>query len=84
MPSDTAPPPSAPAPLPHIYVLNADPSFITLMGDLLQQKGVHVTLEQLQPHVDTTLAHLCVPRRPTWSCSTPHPRAPRPPNVWPA
>ena len=49
MPSDTAPPPSAPPPLPHIYVLNADLSFLTLMGDLLQQKGVHVTLEQLQP-----------------------------------
>jgi CheY-like chemotaxis protein len=58
MPSDTDPLPSAPAPLPGIYVLNADPSFLTLMGDLLPQKGVHVTLEQLQPHVDATLAHL--------------------------
>jgi CheY-like chemotaxis protein len=58
MPSDTAPLPSAPAPLPHVYVLNADPSFPTLMGDLLPQKGVHVTLEQLQPHVDAILAHL--------------------------
>lgn len=58
MPSDTTPLPSAPPPLPHIYVLNADPSFLTLMGDLLQQKGVRVTLEQLQPHVDVTLDHL--------------------------
>src|SRR5260221_11478621 len=58
MPSDTAPPPSAPAPLPDIYVLNADPSFLTLMGDLLPQKGAHVTLEQLQPHVEATFAHL--------------------------
>ena len=58
MPSDTAPPPSAPAPLPHIYVLNAELSFLILMGDLLQQKGVHVTLEQLQPQVHVTLTHL--------------------------
>jgi DNA-binding response OmpR family regulator len=52
------PPTPAPPGLPHIYVINSDEEFLETIGDLLSDVRVRVTLEQMRPNVEVTLANL--------------------------
>lgn len=40
---------------PHIYVINSDPNFLEMIGDLLEDEEVQVTLEQMRPNVEVTV-----------------------------
>jgi DNA-binding response OmpR family regulator len=60
MDDQTAPLPPTPAPpgIPHIYVINSDEVFLETIGDLLQDSRVRVTLEQMRPNIEVTMANL--------------------------
>ena len=52
------PPTPAPDNRPHVYVLNSDPDFLEMIGELLHDARVHVTLEQLRPNLQVSLDNL--------------------------
>jgi len=60
MDDETLPLPPTPAPpgLPHIYVVNSDEVFLETIGELLTDVRVRVTLEQMRPNIEVTLANL--------------------------
>lgn len=60
MDDESVPLPPTPAPpgMPHIYVINSDEEFLETIGDLLQDSRVRVTLEQMRPNIEVTLANL--------------------------
>jgi CheY-like chemotaxis protein len=43
---------------PHVYVINSDPSFLEMIGELLADTRVRVTLEQMRPNVLVTVDNL--------------------------
>lgn len=43
---------------PHIYVINSDPSFLEMIGELLADTRVRVTLEQMRPNMLVTVDNL--------------------------
>lgn len=47
---------------PYIYVVNSDPDFLEMIGELLADARAQVTLEQMRPNVDVTLANLRLAR----------------------
>lgn len=51
-------PPRGDGILPHIYVLDADPAFLEVAGDLLSEAGVRVTLEPIEGAAEEMLAGL--------------------------
>lgn len=55
--SSSLPPSGAGAP-PHVYVLDADPAFLEVAGDLLAEAGVRMTLAPIQGTADEMLAGL--------------------------
>src|SRR5262249_60095530 len=52
------PPMPSPDGRPHIYVMNSDSDFLTMINALLEDARVHVTLEQLRPNVEVSLDNL--------------------------
>jgi DNA-binding response OmpR family regulator len=60
MDDETLPLPPTPAPpgVPHIYVINSDEEFLETIGDLLSDARVRVTLEQMRPNIEVTVANL--------------------------
>jgi CheY-like chemotaxis protein len=52
------PPTSGPDNRPHIYVINANEAFLELIGDILRDARLHVTLEQMRPNPEVTLGNL--------------------------
>jgi DNA-binding response OmpR family regulator len=52
------PPTPAPPGVPHIYVINSDEEFLETIGDLLTDVRVRVTLEQMRPNIEVTVANL--------------------------
>lgn len=55
LPLPPSPEPDGP---PHVYVINSDPSFLEMIGELLADTRVRVTLEQLRPNVLVTVDNL--------------------------
>lgn len=55
LPLPPSPEPDGP---PHVYVINSDPSFLEMVGELLADTRVRVTLEQLRPNVLVTVDNL--------------------------
>lgn len=43
---------------PHVYVINSDPSFLEMIGELLEDTRVRVTLEQMRPNALVTVDNL--------------------------
>lgn len=62
MKKHSAPLPLPPAPVaeqePHVYVVNSDSDFLEMIAELLADKRVRVTLEQMRPNVAITLENL--------------------------
>lgn len=44
--------------LPLVFVVNSDPAFLEMVGDLLAGTRARVRAEQLNPHIETTLENL--------------------------
>lgn len=55
---DFLPPTPGPDNRPHIYVMNSDPAFLEMIGELLDDVRAHVTLEQMRPNVEVSLENL--------------------------
>jgi CheY-like chemotaxis protein len=55
LPLPPSPEPEGP---PHVYVLNSDPSFLEMIGELLADTRVRVSLEQMRPNVLVTVDNL--------------------------
>jgi CheY-like chemotaxis protein len=53
------PPLPSPAGQPHVYVINSDSAFLEMIGDLLEDARAQVTLEQMRPNIEVTIANLC-------------------------
>jgi DNA-binding response OmpR family regulator len=51
-------PPTPAADVPHLYVINSNEEFLALIDNVLTDARVRVTLEQLRPNVEVTLANL--------------------------
>lgn len=47
---------------PYIYVVNSDPEFLEMIGDLLADARAQVSLEQLRPNVEVTATNLRMAR----------------------
>lgn len=54
----TLPPSPGCGDLPHIYVINSDPEFLEMVGDLLEDVRARVHLEQMRPNIAVTLDNL--------------------------
>lgn len=61
MPADFSlplPPTPGPGDRPNVYVINSDPAFLEMIGDLLSDVRVSIQLEALRPNIEVTLDNL--------------------------
>jgi CheY-like chemotaxis protein len=59
--TDALPLPPTPSPegQPHVYVINTDSAFLEMIADLLEDTHARITLEQMRPNIEVTIANLC-------------------------
>ena len=55
LPLPPTPPQDSPS---RVYVINSDPGFLEMIGDLVSDARLAVTLEQMRPNIDVSLDNL--------------------------